>query len=317
MQIFYDIEQVPPLKKPIITVGIFDGVHCGHQEIFRQMKALTIEPDQKTIAITFEPHPRIALGNDNEDVKFINIFEKKIERIAHSGIDYLLVLPFTSEFAALSPEDFVREYLVKKLNVGILVIGYDHHFGKSRSGDYHEIERLGIQYGFSVVEVGEVCCEGDVVSSTKIREALKKGDIEIANRYLGYHYSITGTVVHGNMLGRKLGFPTANIELPDRHKLITANGVYACCVLVNGKWHEGMSNIGFRPTIEKSPLTIETHIFNFNEDIYGKTITIAFIQRIRDEVKFSDLEHLKQQLTQDKMTVQTMLAVSFNEFLKG
>ncbi|MCL2041119.1 MAG: bifunctional riboflavin kinase/FAD synthetase [Bacteroidales bacterium] len=304
MQVIYDIEQIPSLTKPIVTVGIFDGVHCGHQEIFRQMKALATEPNQKTVAITFEPHPRIVLNNNQNDIRFINILEKKIERIALSGIDYLLIINFTPAFATLSPEDFIREYLVNKLRIGTLVIGYDHHFGKSRSGDYHEIERLGVEYGFAVVEVGEVCCDGDVVSSTRIREALKKGEIESANKYLGYRYSITGTVVHGNMLGRKMGFPTANIALSDRYKLITANGVYACYVLVDGKWYEGMGNIGFRPTIEKSSLTVEVHIFNFDEDIYGKTITAAFVKRIRDEIKFPDTEHLKQQLAQDKIMVQ-------------
>ena len=307
MQIFHHIEQLPTLTKPIITVGIFDGVHNGHQEIFRQMKALTTEPNQKTVAVTFEPHPRIVLNNNQEEIKFINVLEKKMERIALSGIDYLLILNFTPEFATLSPEDFVREYLVNKLCIETLVIGYDHHFGKLRSGDYHEMERLGAKYDFSVVEVGEVCCEGEVVSSTKIREALKQGEVETANKYLGYRYSITGTVVHGNMLGRKLGFPTANISLPDRYKLITANGVYACYVLVEGKWYEGMSNIGFRPTIEKSPLTVEVHIFDFDEDIYDKTITIAFVKRIRDEVKFSDFEQLKRQLALDKSTIENLL----------
>ena len=307
MQIFHNIEQMPTLKNPIVTVGIFDGVHCGHQEIFRQMKTLATEPEQKTIAITLEPHPRIALGNGKEEVKFINILEKKIDRIAMNGIDYLLILDFTPEFAALSPEDFVKEYLCRKLGIRTLVIGYDHLFGKGRSGDCQEMERLGEKYGFEVVEVGEVCCEGAVVSSTRIREALKKGEIEIANKCLGYNYSITGTVVHGNMLGRTLGFPTANIAMPDRYKLITANGVYACRVLVDGTWYEGMGNIGFRPTLEKSPLTIEVHIFNFNEDIYEKVITIAFIQRIRDEIKFSDLEQLKLQLERDRVVIQSVM----------
>jgi len=307
MQVFYNIEQMPTLKNPIVTVGIFDGVHCGHQEIFRQMKTLATEPEQKTIAITFEPHPRIALGHNGEDVKFINVLEKKTERIALSGIDYLLILDFTQEFATLSPEDFVREYLCRKLRIGTLVIGYDHHFGKGRSGDYQAMEQMGNKYGFSVVEVGEVCCEGEAVSSTRIREALKNGRIELANKCLGYNYSITGTVIHGNMLGRKLGFPTANIAMPDRYKIITANGVYACHVLVNGTWYAGMGNIGFRPTLEKSELTIEVHIFNFNEYIYGKTITIAFVQRIRDEVKFSDLEELKVQLVRDKVVIQSRL----------
>jgi len=314
MQIFYNIEQIPMLTKPIATVGIFDGVHCGHQEIFRQMKNLAKKPNQKTVAITFEPHPRIVLNNNNkEKIKFINVLEKKIERIALSGIDYLLILPFTPKFAALSPEEFVREYLVDRLHIGTLVIGYDHHFGTSRSGDYHEMERLGDKYDFSVVEVGEVCCDGEVVSSTKIREALKEGEIEIANKYLGYSYSITGKVVHGNKLGRKLGFPTANIILPDQYKLIAANGVYACYVLVAGKWYEGMGNIGFRPTIEKSLLTIEVNIFNFDKEIYGETITIAFVKRIRNEIKFPDIEQLKQQLKQDRKCVQTFLTVSLDE----
>lgn len=310
MQIYNDIADVPALEQPIITVGTFDGVHQGHQEIFRRMKELSEQTGRKTVVITFEPHPRLALSNNEDEIKLINIPQKKIERVASTGIDYLLIIEFTPAFAALSPEQFIADYLVEQLHIGTLVIGYDHHFGKGRGGDYRYAETLGEKYNFKVVEVGEVFVGDRTVSSTKIRNALKEGDIELANRYLGYQYSITGKVVQGNMIGRTLGYPTINIELLSKYKLIAKNGVYACYAFIKGRWYLGMANIGTRPTLPDNVRTMEVNVFDFDESVYGEIVTVAFVKRIRDEIKFANLEQLRQQLGKDKLAVEQILSES-------
>jgi riboflavin kinase/FMN adenylyltransferase len=309
MQVLRDILQLPNLIKPIVTIGIFDGVHNGHRRILRIMQQLAKQEGKKTVAITFEPHPRTLLNREQQEMAYISLPEKKIDCLAQNGLDYLLILEFNAEMASLSAEYFVKQYLVDKLNIGTLVTGYDHHFGKDRSGDSHETERLGKKYDFSVVKVSKVTSEGHIVSSTNIRKALMKGDIETANKHLGYLYNITGKVIHGNMLGRTIGFPTLNLAFSDNQKLAIANGVYACLVLINGKWHKGMGNIGYRPTISDNRHAIEIHVFDVDEDLYDKVITIAFVKRLRSEIKFSDIEQLKQQLTKDKTVAQQL----FNE----
>ncbi|MDR0363502.1 MAG: bifunctional riboflavin kinase/FAD synthetase [Bacteroidales bacterium] len=308
MQIFDDIIKIPKLRAPVVTIGTFDGVHLGHQQIFHRMKSIATETGSKAVAVTFEPHPRFALEGEDCGVKLINIPEKKYERIALQGIDYLIIIKFTSEFASLSPEQFIADYLVKYLNIGTLIIGYDHHFGKSRGGNYKSAEELGKKYHFRVEEIKEVVVDGIVVSSTNIRNELKTGNVEMANKLLGYQYSITGEVVQGNMIGRTLGFPTINIKLPSKYKLIAANGVYACYVLIDNVWYKGMGNIGMRPTIPNSPRTMEIHVFNFDKDIYGAIVTIAFVERLRDEMKFNGLEELRRQLHKDKIDVEEILS---------
>jgi riboflavin kinase/FMN adenylyltransferase len=299
MQIYQGIESFKPGGNAVVTVGTFDGVHSGHMEIFRKMADDARAISGETVVITFHPHPRLVIHPDSKYLKFINTQEKKYELIAEAGIEHLIVIPFTREFSNLSSAEFVRRYLVEKVGVKKLIIGYDHHFGKDRLGGFYDLKGLGKIHGFEVEEVGMKTIDGIPVSSTKIRNALNEGDVKLANLLLGYNYSITGKVVYGNRIGRTIGFPTANIELQDEFKLISAVGVYACRVEWSGKNYKGMGNIGYRPTIEKGDLTIEVHIFDFDQEIYGETITIFFIERIRDEIKFENLAALRHQLVQD------------------
>jgi riboflavin kinase/FMN adenylyltransferase len=307
VKIYQGLEEYKKVKNPVVTVGTFDGVHLGHSKIFEKMTTIAGECKGETVVITFHPHPRLVLHPDSKDLKFINTLERKYELIGENGIDHLVIIPFTREFASTNADAFVKNILVNKIGVHELVVGYDHHFGKNRKGSFDELLSLADAFNFRVEQIPAQDIDNISVSSTKIRNALKEGDIRAANRLLGYEYSITGTVVGGNKIGHKLGFPTANIELLDEYKLITAIGVYACRIMYRDKLYLGMGNIGHRPTINIGDLTIEVHIFDFDADIYGETITIFFVDRIRDEVKFKDLDALKEQLILDREIVKGIL----------
>jgi len=291
----------------VVTVGTFDGLHLGHQKIIARMREIAQEINGETTVVTFDPHPRLVLHSDSKNLKFINTKERKFRLLEKFGIDHLIVIPFTKEFAKNSPEDFIHKYLMQKIKMQKLVIGYDHHFGRQREGDFDRLTELGKKYGFEVEEISALHINGTAASSTKIRNALIAGEIKLANSMLGYKYSITGVVVEGNKIGRTIGFPTANIEIEDKYKLIAAGGVYACEIEINRERFLGMGNIGFRPTIGINGLVTEVHIFNFDKDIYGEEITIFFIDRIRNEVKFSGLKELKEQLEKDKVKVKGLL----------
>lgn len=303
MKVYKNIAEVPSLRNPVVTVGTFDGVHLGHRKIFETMVESAQKLSGESVVITFDPHPRLVLYPDSKDLKFINTQAKKIEQIGKAGIGHLLVIPFTREFSNTASADFIRKYIVDLLHARKLVIGYDHHFGKDRQGSIGELIGLGKIHGFEVEQVPAQYVEGTPVSSTKIRKALVEGNVEQANKFLGYFYSITGRVVLGNKIGRTLGFPTANIDLHDRYKLISANGVYACHATIRGRHYRGMGNIGYRPTVNAGGLTIEVNVFDFDEEIYGDEITISFIKRIRDEFRFENLSELRRQLISDKARV--------------
>ncbi|NOX48907.1 MAG: bifunctional riboflavin kinase/FAD synthetase [Chlorobi bacterium] len=290
-----------------VTVGTFDGLHLGHQKIIGRMKETAHEINGETVVVTFDPHPRLVLYADSKNLKFINTRERKFKLLEEFGIDHLIIIPFTKEFAKNTPEDFIRNFLTQKINMRKLVIGYDHHFGNQREGNFERLSELGEKYGFLVEEIPALYVNGTAVSSTKIRHALMDGEVKWANELLGYKYSITGIVVEGNRIGRTIGFPTANIEIEDKYKLIAAGGVYACEVERKGEMYSGMGNIGVRPTIGINGLVTEVHIFDFDEDIYGEEIRIIFIDRIRDEVKFEGLEALKSQLSKDRENVKGLL----------
>lgn len=307
MKIYKDIEDFKGVKNPIVTIGTFDGVHVGHQKIIDRMRAVANKVDGETVLLTFYPHPRLVIHPDSKNLRFINIQKRKIELLEKAGIDHLIIIPFTKEFSKLTSNQFIKEYIAEKIQARKLIIGYDHHFGKNRLGDFSILYDLGKKYNFEVEKIPAQDVENIAVSSTKIRKALNEGKIKIANNLLGYEYSITGVVVQGNKIGRTIGFPTANIELEDEYKLITANGVYASRVEYEGVIYQGMSNIGVRPTVNHSDLTIEVNIFDFDKEIYGETISIYFVDRIRSEVKFDDLEALKTQLILDKETVKKLL----------
>lgn len=271
------------------------------------MNTLAKENNGETILVTFDPHPRLIVHDNSKDLKFINTKKRKFNLLEKLGFDHIIIVPFTKKFAKTSSEDFIREYLVEILEVKKLIVGYDHHFGNNREGNYDQLYLLGQKYGFEVEEIKAQYINDTAVSSTKIRNTLMEGNVRKANEMLGYEYSITGIVVEGNKIGRSIGFPTANIEIGDKYKLIAAGGVYACKVEYDGKLFHGMGNIGFRPTVGINGLVTEVHIFDFDIEIYGEDITIFFVDRIRDEVKFRNLEELKKQLIIDRVTVSELL----------
>lgn len=307
MKVYHNIEDFKGVENPIVTIGTFDGVHVGHQKIISRMKELAQKLNGETVLITFYPHPRLVIHPDSKNLKFINTQERKIKLIEKTGVDHLIVIKFTHEFSKLTSSNFIQKYLVEQIKTRKLIIGYDHHFGKNRLGDFKTLYDLGHQFGFDVEKIPAQDVENIAVSSTKIRKALETGKIQKANLLLGYEYSITGIVVEGQKIGRKIGFPTANIEQADEYKLITANGVYACRVEYEGKIFKGMGNVGVRPTVNNSDLTIEVNIFDFDKEIYDEEITIYFVDRIRDEVKFDDLDGLKEQLGKDEIEVRELL----------
>ncbi len=307
MKIYHHIDEFKNVNNPIVTIGTFDGVHLGHRKIFQKMKDDADKHQGETVVITFYPHPRLVLHADSKNLKFINTQEKKVRLLEKAGINHLIIIEFTREFSRLNSANFIKEYLLEKIQTKKLIIGYDHHFGKNRLGDFSTLYDLGYKYGFEVEKIPVQNVENVAISSTKIRKALNEGKIKKANALLGYDYSITGTVVGGHKIGRTIGFPTANIDLEDKYKLITANGVYACRIEYEGKVYKGMGNVGLRPTVNHSNLTIEVNIFDFDKEIYGESITIYFIDRIRSEIKFENLAGLRNQLTKDKVTVLAIL----------
>ncbi len=300
MKIYKDIEDFKKSTCAVVTVGTFDGLHVGHQKIIKRMTEIAAENNGETILVTFDPHPRLVLNNNRGELRFINTQKRKYKLLDSFGIDNMIIIPFTKEFAQTSSEEFIKKYLIEQIGVKKLIVGYDHHFGRNREGNYNRLRGMGETLGFEVEEIPAQYVDDIAVSSTKIRKALQDGDVKSANKMLGYNYNICGHVIEGNKIGRTIGFPTANIDVDDEFKLIAAGGVYACQVEIDGKMYSGMGNIGTRPTVGINGLVTEVHIFDFDEDIYGKEIAIFFLDRIRDEKKFENLDELKNQLTSDR-----------------
>ena len=290
----------------IVTIGTFDGVHIGHQKIIKRLVDIAHKKHLNSVVLTFFPHPRMVLQNNN-DIKLLNTIEERETILSDLGLDYLVVKTFTKEFANLSAEEFVKNILVDKLNAKHIIIGYDHRFGKGRSANIDDLKSFGKQYDFEVEEISVQDIEDVSVSSTKIRNALNDGDILTANTYLGYNFYITGKVVKGKGLGRKIGFPTANLEIAEDYKLIPKNGVYVIKTSIENKLVYGMMNIGMNPTVNGTKKTIEAHFFNFNNDIYNQTLKIEFVARLRDEQKFESVELLKKQLKLDEKNAKAFI----------
>ena len=310
MKVFNHIAQVRNIPNAVVTIGTFDGVHIGHQAIFKRMKELAQSVDGQTVVVTFSPHPRQVLNIDSSNLRFICTEEEKLKRFEQFGIDNVVVIKFTKEFARTPSDEFIKDFIIERIKPSYIVVGYDHHFGKNRMGDFELLSRLGQQFNFKVERVEAQDIDEVAVSSTKIRHALAIGDVATANRLLGYPYSVTAEVVRGNMIGRTIGFPTANLELQKEYRLINNAGVYTCLVDYNGLTYKAMANIGKRPTIgdrDDDNFIIEVNIFDFDQDIYGQHITVRFLDRIRDEVKFTGLEALKAQLNQDRERAKAML----------
>ncbi len=290
----------------VVTSGTFDGVHYGHRKILRRVVEIAQLHGGKSVVLTFWPHPRFVLGKNN--LQLLTTMDEKIQLVAEEGIDYYVMIPFTKEFSQYSSSRFIKEILVAGLGTKKLVIGYDHRFGKNREGSFDYLVKHAGNFGFSVEEIPEQDIDNIAVSSSKIRNALLEGQIDIGNEYLGRPYSITGLVVTGEKVGRSLGFPTANVAVKEEYKLIPADGIYAVEVICQQERFKGMLYIGPRPTLNGKNRSIEVNIFEFDRDLYGKTITISFIKQIRQDARFESLEELKDQLFLDKEEALKILA---------
>ena len=308
MKVHHGVEDTD-IQNPVVTIGSFDGVHLGHLRVIRHLQRKAAAIGGQSVIISFEPHPREVLYPREKKPGLLTTLDEKIDRLSRLGVDHLIILPFTLDFARLSYADFVVGILVRRLGVRGLVVGYDHHLGHDRQGNFDHLQALGQQHHF-FVEQESAFEENHVnVSSTKIRNALATGDIALVNRFLGYNYSLTGTVVPGQRLGHHIGFPTANIDLPDPSKLLPAIGVYAVRVHLGHDSHPGMLNIGIRPTVShEGILTREVNIFDLDRDLYGTSLTVEILARVRGEQKFENLAELQAQLRRDKATVLTLLA---------
>jgi riboflavin kinase/FMN adenylyltransferase len=307
MKIYEGIHNFRRLDHAVVTSGTFDGVHKGHQKILNRVIEVARNENGESVLITFWPHPRMVLNNDPGFLKLINTMEEKQKILRNMGIDHLIMIPFTREFAQTSSQDFIQKILVDAIGTKKLIIGYNHRFGKNREGSFENLKNNAAMYGFDVEEIPKHEIDHIGISSTKIRKALNLGDMDTASRYLGRPFSLTGIIVHGDKMGKKIGFPTANINIEEMYKLIPADGVYAVYVLLEDKKYNGMLNIGKRPTVDGKNRRIEVNIFDFDEIIYGKTVTILFKKRIREEIAFKNINMLSEQLARDKISALKIL----------
>lgn len=300
MRIFYGLEGVESIKKPIITIGTFDGVHIGHQKILDAIVKKAQLLGGESVLLTFSPHPRMVLFPDSQQLKLIQTENEKINKLSETGLENLIIFPFTFEFSRLTAMEFVRDILVNKLNIHTIIIGYDHQFGRNREGNIQYLKDISSTYEFEAIEIPAKEIDEINISSTKIRKAIENGDIERANLFLGAKFELNGTVIKGAQIGREIGFPTANVLIEDPIKILPANGVYVVAVSLGGVRLKGVMNIGFRPTIDTLlRKQIEIHIFDFNSDIYGQKLRVELLTRLRDEIKFENKEFLVKQIQQD------------------
>jgi len=312
MQVHFQIDQLPSFRNAVLTIGSFDGVHAGHQSILESLKKNAEAVQGETIVITFHPHPRRILNNVDAP-SILTSLEERIERFQLIGIDHLVVVPFDHVFAELSAEEYVSKFLIDLFHPKIIVVGFDHRFGKDRKGDFAYLKKISSANGFEAIEISEKIIEASRVSSTHIRTFLLNGEIEQANQLLTYPYQLHGIVIEGDKLGRTLGYPTANLSMVDSDKLIPSSGVYAVLVKLFKndviRWEKGMMNIGYRPTVNGKERRIEVHIFNFDEDIYHQQMKVSLIRHTRKEMKFAGLDALINQLNKDKKEISEMLSL--------
>jgi len=312
LKIYRDLSEYTSSKKSFVTIGTFDGVHYGHQKVIQKLINSAKKNNATSVLLTFFPHPRMVLQKDLS-IKLINTIDERIVLLEKMGLDVLIIQPFTNKFSEYSALDFVKNILINKLNIAKLFIGYDHHFGKNREGNFEQLQAFGNTFNFEVQEISQKDINNNTVSSTKIREAIENGDIEKANSYLGYCFMLTGEVVKGKNLGEKIGFPTANIHIKEPYKLIPKTGAYIVKSTINNKTVFGMMNIGFRPTVSGKNQTVEIHFFDFNGNLYGKDIQVEVLSFLRNEQKFDSVEALKQQLKLDKEKSLKIISGTFIE----
>lgn len=299
MHLIKDTTDIKLQKPTVVTIGTFDGIHIGHRKIIEQLLKAAKTHGLASTILTFFPHPRMVL-QQNVGLKLINTIEERIEILRKTGIDNLIVYPFNKEFSRFEAQEYIERVLIDQLNAKRVIIGYDHHFGRNRTADINDMYHYGKHYNFEVEEIPEQDIDDVSVSSTKIRKALKKGELEKANRYLGAPFILTGKVVRGKQLGQKLGFATANIHIEEEYKLIPKNGVYVVQTKIDGKRYHGMMNIGTNPTVGGTGQSIETHLFGWKEELYGRRLTVEILTRIRDEKNFSDIDQLIAAMKEDE-----------------
>jgi len=299
MQVHRTIENLPPFNNAVITIGTFDGVHEGHKKIITALLSKAEEVGGESLIITFDPHPR-KIVNPHEPLQLINTLDEKIELLSKAGIDHLVVVPFTHEFAEQTAEQYIKNFLIDNFHPQIIIIGHDHHFGKGRKGNYKLLEEKAEVFNYQLVEIPKHVLDEIAVSSTKIRKALSESNIETANKLLGYDFFFEGRVLEGDKLGRQLGYPTANLQYTDKDKLQLGHGVYAVYAVIGSITKKGMLSIGNRPTLTNSEERIEVNIFEWDQDIYGHTIRVIVKKFLRPQEKYNSLEELIQQLAKDR-----------------
>ncbi len=303
MKVHRDIDQLPVFRNAVITIGTFDGVHMGHRQIIEKLKAEARANNGETVIITFHPHPRKVVSSTILGIRLINTMEEKIELLEQLGIDHVVIVPFTDAFANQSAEDYIKNFLIDKFNPHTIIIGYDHRFGKDRLGDYRLLEEKSKEFNYELKEIPKHILENISISSTNIREAILHSDIGTADKLLGYEFFFSGTVVHGDKIGRKLGYPTANLRIENDEKITPGNGIYAVYAQTENspERKKGMMSIGFRPTVDGKKRVIEVNIFDFDEEIYDQTLKVFVKKYLRAEVKFDGLDALVKQIDQDKV----------------
>ncbi|GEM64009.1 riboflavin biosynthesis protein [Sphingobacterium faecium NBRC 15299] len=323
MKIYRSLDDFKALENAVVTIGTFDGVHIGHQKILTHLKECAKKINGETVLLTFYPHPRLIINPDDDSLRLINDIEEKVSRLSELDIDHLIITPFSRDFSNQTPEEYISNVLVGKLGTKKIVIGYDHHFGKDRKGSLKDLQQYADIFDYSVEQIPEQDINDVAVSSTRIRLALITGDINTANLYLGYPFELTGTVIRGDQIGRTIGFPTANLQVHEQHKLIPAYGIYAVEVhifdhlqnITTGEYIEtepysiakGMGYIGTRPTVDGMNRSIEISLFDFNEDIYGKTLRVKFLHFIRHDERFDSLQEMKDQIKEDERQIRALL----------
>jgi riboflavin kinase / FMN adenylyltransferase len=309
MLVHRNTNNLPAFRNAVVTIGTFDGVHLGHQQIIRQLKSEAIQNGGETVIITFHPHPRKIVKGKPDGISLLNTMEEKIRLLDSLGLDHLVIVPFTTGFSTLTAQQYVSEFLVRKFHPSVMIIGYDHRFGHGRAGNYELLEEMAPAHGFEVKEIPEHILNTVTISSTRIRHDLKEGKLAEANQFLGYPYLLSGVVVEGEKRGRTIGFPTANISIHDTEKLVPADGVYAVTLTIGSKEniYRGMMNIGFRPTVGGTRRSVEVHILNFTEYIYGAELHLKLHHFVRRERKFASLEELTAQLISDQEEVNRLL----------
>ena len=299
MRIFDNLKSYSSEKESILTIGTFDGVHIGHNKILKRLIQDSKKNNLSSLVMTFFPHPRMIL-NKSHEIKMIDTIDEKINLLEKTGLDNLIIHPFDNNFSKIRAKEFVEEILVKKLKIKEIIIGYDHKFGKDREASVEDLKKFSKDYMFTVKEIPAQEIDSIAISSTKIRNAILNGEIEKCNKFLGRNFILTGKVVYGDGLGKKIDFPTANIEIKETYKIIPKNGVYLVKTKINSNTYFGMMNIGIRPTVGGTNKSLEIHFFNFKDNIYGKNVSIEIIKKIRDEEKFSSIDQLKIQLKKDE-----------------